>query len=502
MHLVITEKQLKKIVRLMSENQELTEQGAGEGAPEAGTSSDGEKKTGASKWESGVTRGPANQIAVTTWAEVVGSKITRGKANPLSEQVLLGPIAANPVSINQTFNPATDTPVKEYNTFWGTKIQIPADGSVNVGLWNSDKPRGLMFKDAYQDGDFIFWPKKYIDPNTKKPFTKNEMAPDEEDLKNFFPDGTLRWIETKDDNRVYSVILTKNGKDAPWVPRNGYFYNNGSKYVPYEPEKYIHISFTTSAWRWLKENWAIVGEIAVSIIAGILSGGMSLVVQALIQAGVGLAFATAVYLASNQTQSDQIGLGVGIMIACLPFIPAATRIGVRGPLKSLSKYGNELAGAKNNDEILEIINKFDPEDKLMVTKCFKQIPKADFEKVIREKAIQGFADQVRSGKIFIEKIPASQLRWWKEMLIEVGGALPIVAAGYAYESMQARKEDEKIIKEFLGNLGKQTPVANQAPNQTTQPPKQVTQPPKQTTQTPNVEKPANDDPLGLLGGKQ
>ncbi len=85
MQLVITEKQLKELLRLRSENQDLTEEGE-EGAPEAGTSSDGDKKTGASKWESGVTRGPANQIGVTKWSEVVGSKITRGKANPLSEQ--------------------------------------------------------------------------------------------------------------------------------------------------------------------------------------------------------------------------------------------------------------------------------------------------------------------------------------------------------------------------------------------------------------------------------
>ena len=35
------------------------------------------------KWESGVTRGPANQIGVTRWSDTVGSKLIRGKANPL-----------------------------------------------------------------------------------------------------------------------------------------------------------------------------------------------------------------------------------------------------------------------------------------------------------------------------------------------------------------------------------------------------------------------------------
>lgn len=35
-------------------------------------------------WESGVTRGPANQIDPrSNWSDVVGSKISRGKANPL-----------------------------------------------------------------------------------------------------------------------------------------------------------------------------------------------------------------------------------------------------------------------------------------------------------------------------------------------------------------------------------------------------------------------------------
>jgi len=33
------------------------------------------------KWESGVTRGPANQIGITKWHEIV--KLNRGKANTL-----------------------------------------------------------------------------------------------------------------------------------------------------------------------------------------------------------------------------------------------------------------------------------------------------------------------------------------------------------------------------------------------------------------------------------
>jgi len=86
MRLIITEKQLKHIVKRNSLNQQIHEEDAAAAAPEAGTSSDGDTKTGMSKWESGVTRGPANQIAVTRWKDIAGVTPARGKANPLWEQ--------------------------------------------------------------------------------------------------------------------------------------------------------------------------------------------------------------------------------------------------------------------------------------------------------------------------------------------------------------------------------------------------------------------------------
>lgn len=53
--------------------------------PSAGTSSSGSKQgyPEVGKWESGVTRGPANQVGVTKWSDIVGSTLKRGKANPL-----------------------------------------------------------------------------------------------------------------------------------------------------------------------------------------------------------------------------------------------------------------------------------------------------------------------------------------------------------------------------------------------------------------------------------
>ena len=64
---------------LASYQSELGEQDSGTGDATGGAGT----TAGSKQWESGVTRGPDNQIAVTKWSEIVGSKISRGKANPL-----------------------------------------------------------------------------------------------------------------------------------------------------------------------------------------------------------------------------------------------------------------------------------------------------------------------------------------------------------------------------------------------------------------------------------
>lgn len=57
---------------------ELDEQGAAAGASGGGAKPAYPTVT---KWESGATRGPANQIGLTKWKDIV--KVTRGKANTL-----------------------------------------------------------------------------------------------------------------------------------------------------------------------------------------------------------------------------------------------------------------------------------------------------------------------------------------------------------------------------------------------------------------------------------
>lgn len=83
MKLSLSEKQYKSLKNMVE--QDATSSPA-DAQPTAGTSdaqSGGQGYPQVGKWESGIERGPGNQIGVTKWSDVVGSKITRGKANPL-----------------------------------------------------------------------------------------------------------------------------------------------------------------------------------------------------------------------------------------------------------------------------------------------------------------------------------------------------------------------------------------------------------------------------------
>ena len=109
MKVIVTESQLRNIVKRQKNKRKLekdVEEAASLTSPSttnqsvpstassspSSTSDDTETSPGAADypeypevghWESGVTRGPANQIGVTKWSDTVGSSLTRGKANPL-----------------------------------------------------------------------------------------------------------------------------------------------------------------------------------------------------------------------------------------------------------------------------------------------------------------------------------------------------------------------------------------------------------------------------------
>lgn len=95
MELSLTQNQLNFLIkhsvnqRLKLHEQDVASANAADAQPTTGTSdkqAGGQGYPDVGKWESGVTRGPGNQVGITKWSDVVGSKVTRGKANPLKEQ--------------------------------------------------------------------------------------------------------------------------------------------------------------------------------------------------------------------------------------------------------------------------------------------------------------------------------------------------------------------------------------------------------------------------------
>jgi hypothetical protein len=74
MKIEITEKQLHLILstqKAIDEQETTSTSQSGGGYPEVG------------KWESGVVRGPANQITNTKWSDTVGSQLKRSQGNKL-----------------------------------------------------------------------------------------------------------------------------------------------------------------------------------------------------------------------------------------------------------------------------------------------------------------------------------------------------------------------------------------------------------------------------------
>jgi hypothetical protein len=78
---------LDYIINLMSKfttstnDGEIGEQDSAGGTPSGGGGGAKPKYPSVTKWETGLTRGPANQIGNTKWSDIV--KVNRGKANTL-----------------------------------------------------------------------------------------------------------------------------------------------------------------------------------------------------------------------------------------------------------------------------------------------------------------------------------------------------------------------------------------------------------------------------------
>lgn len=267
MKLGLTEIQYKNLLTLL---QEQAEPPATE--PEKGTSdkqAGGQGYPQVGKWESGVTRGPSNQIGITKWSEVVGAKLNRGKANPLKEQEAIGrgSWGVKPKELN-SLPSGGDTPIKVHKTPWGGEIEIPADSPFT--LYKEEDDLVYAFAQKNPDGTVVKDKEGYIILSSN-----GSRSPSQAVLHSICPAGTLRTFITKEDGRQWTVLLGRQGKN--WFLYPDYYIKNTVQssedkidYIAYNPATYLHVSFGTMVMRFAEEHWV---DLAI-IVAALVTGGV------------------------------------------------------------------------------------------------------------------------------------------------------------------------------------------------------------------------------------
>jgi hypothetical protein len=183
---------------------EIEEQGDVNSEPSAGTSqtqSGGAGYPQVGKWESGVTRGPSNQIGVTKWSDVVGSSLKRGKSNQLKESIIS----------EQTYKgvqrPSELVPAKELVP--NATAQDKTTGKIyNPYLVKKKVPGTTVDSD-----EFLYW--GYVSPIYGTVIdTKDRLIPKyEKEVDNWLRSNL--GITLADELR-YKNRKSKSGKDVPY----------------------------------------------------------------------------------------------------------------------------------------------------------------------------------------------------------------------------------------------------------------------------------------------
>ena len=298
------------------------------------TKSGGTGYPSVSKWESGVQRGAANQIGITKWADVVGAKLNRGKANRLSEQYT-----------QPAFNSMVDAKNKENQKEEDFKSQnyvltIPGDAQILVPkAVRNVKTKVMIWGDDVAEKNKAFFNEYLTNPLYKQ---YDEIIPKGNEINKIVPSGTLRAFIV---NGKWFRMQLKYDKKTGWK-FSGYFDDQDH---PYQQDMYINPNEVPDAFKkdsfWKEWNNAIlltVGLVAAFVIPG--AAGL----------WIGLGFdLTAV--ATSMFYGDNVGAALGLVASFLPFIGEALKIG-QITTSQARRIMNSLQYAKNEEELVALIN--------------------------------------------------------------------------------------------------------------------------------------------------
>jgi hypothetical protein len=423
MKLGLTDKQYNNLLSLLQEQAEPPP-----AEPEKGTSdkqAGGQGYPQVGKWESGVTRGPGNQIGITKWADVVGAKLNRGKANQLKEQEGRGDAITMDLE-GKRRKEEEETKKKELFLKNNYIFEIPN---------GFNKTNTLVVPKRVNDNDTTY-SKFMSDDNTKLRsyfgdyFNSDSkydwVVPKASVMGELLPNGTLRSF-TVNGNQYIAHLKRVSDKPLSYA-FIGYLDKNQRTY---QQSWYIDLNSAPENMRVDESFWGewgqsilILGSFVVSLaIPGI--GGLTIAMI------MDLAAATDLFL-----KGDEIGGLIALVCGFLPILSTSLRIG-RVSVEQASTLAKKLENCKNTEELTIAINGLSNRERYWLNAIKETDPNELvnlMDKVVREKMVnlnplevQKIVRQIKYLDATGKLTKSAKVKWYKTFAMEhvafVGGSL-------------------------------------------------------------------------------
>ena len=344
MKLGLTDKQYNLLLTVLKEQGETP---AAE--PEKGTSdkqSGGQGYPSVGKWESGVTRGPGNQVGVTKWADVVGSKLTRGKGNQLKEQ-------EEPLLFDkgdQLRKEKDEKTKKEEQEFFKKFVNYPTPLGYNklnqITLPRSvgeNKTKIVLFGDDGNKKVYDFF-KIYLTDSRYKQY--DWVIPTPKYLNELLPSGTISKFNV---NNIWYFPILKRVSDNPLYYKFNGYYTKDNNY-PYKLDMFLNEKDIPESLREKTGFWNEWGNM-ILVSAGLI---ISFWVPGSIGLWVGLGI-DSVAVINSILLEDSVGAILGIVCAFLPFIGMGLKIG-EVSVSQARRITGALKYCKTEEELANLIN--------------------------------------------------------------------------------------------------------------------------------------------------
>ncbi len=364
------------------------------------------------KWESGITRGPANPIGVAKWSDVVGAKLTRGHANPLKEQEI-GMQPGRTTQIAQALNAREIERKREIDKNFNENFFM-----IEMPKTSLSKASDLILPKNYEGINTTY--NVYEHPLNPYAFFKSwvgteyeDYIPDQRQLEEILPNGTLKSFTIG--NKRY-VAYVKRFSDKPLLYGFHWYFNEDGK--AYNSKDYISKEQVPEEFQLGEGWWSEWGQwvlTAGSILAACLIPGAQ---GLLISIGLDLVAAADLYV----NKKDNVGAGISFILAFVPVIGNVARVG-KVSTKTASKLAKTFAPLKTEEEILEAMSKLPKQEQYIVQQILKQDPKT-LNKMITD---------VMSSKI-ATKQQALRVATQINKLVE-SGVIPKASAAAFYKTL-------------------------------------------------------------------